>query len=1098
LGRFQIRRELGRGNFGIVYLAYDPRLNREVALKVPRVNALADPQLRERFQREARSAAALDHPNVVPVYEAGEVGPVCYIASAYCPGITLANWLRERDRPVAFRTAAALVAQVADGVDHAHRQGVVHRDLKPGNILLVSSGGVIGKDNSGGHQVATHESPLTTDQPKITDFGLAKFFLSEEETSQTRTGALVGTPSYMAPEQAEGRRKEIGPAADVYALGVILYELLTGRPPFQAESVLETLLLVRKEEPMPPSRLLPKLPRDLETICLKCLEKEPHKRYTRAGDLELDLRRFLAGEPIRARPVPSWERALKWGRRRPAAAALIAVSTLGSLLVVSGLVVGIVLIANALRGKETALAREKKALQDIEQTSYSNGISSAEHEFFDANWGRGKESLEQCPRKLRGWEWDYLNRLRQTPQVVLPVGEHVTGSGGGIELAFHPSGRLLAIPSSENSIKVWDACTNRERPLLILRGHKKRALSVAFSPDGRRLASTSEDQTVCLWDIPDLEELGLSSTAGRVLTPLRRLQDHKERVIGVAFSPDGHCIASASGEADKVGKVKVWDAASGKLLFTFDGQAVPNSVVHLEFSPNGLWLAAGSEENTVKVWDVTTGQPVFSLSGHDEPILNVTFTPDGHRLISAARDLRVMVWDLPPTPEGALATGGRQLAPRWTLPDFSASPWCVALSADGTRLAIGGPLTDGNVRVYDMATGELLQKLPGMGAERIVGVAFSPDGRRLASAGMGRILRLWDTTTGKEALTLRGHLEPVRRVLFSPDGQRLASVSADGTVRVWDAAPFDEDADRRIRTFRDNSEFFGVAFSPDSRCLASASADRLIKLWNTETGQVVRNFQGHESPVLCVAFNDRGLLLSGSMDRTAKLWDAGTGELIRTFPGFKLMVSSVAFRPDGRAFATGSMQSLQLWEAETGRQLFLPVTADPEYVSCVAFSADAKYLATAGHTRTAKIWDANSGKEVCSFQEHQTMVSCVAFHPEGKYLASAGADKDVMLWDRATGQKIRNLSGHTDNIRGVAFSPDGRYLATASWREIMVWDTTSFDKRPKIFGRLAGRITCIAFSPDGKHLAAAGGYKGKGEIKIWESSLWEQAGVTSP
>jgi serine/threonine protein kinase len=631
LGRFHIRRELGRGNFGIVYLAYDPRLNREVALKVPRVNALADPQLRERFQREARSAAALDHPNLVPVYEAGEVGPVCFIASAYCPGITLANWLKERDRPVPFRTAAALVAQVADGVDHAHRQGVVHRDLKPGNILLVSGGVVSGgkfstcRDMTPNWQVENlppHDSPLT---PKITDFGLAKFFLGEEEASQTRSGALVGTPSYMAPEQAEGRRKEVGPAADVYALGVILYELVTGRPPFQAESVLETLLLVRREEPMPPRRLRPKLPRDLETTCLKCLEKEPYKRYASAGDLATDLRRFLAGEPIRARPVRAWERVVKWARRRPAAAALIAVSSLASVLLVAGLTVGIVLIADKQRQTEEALGREKL-------TSYLNSITSAEHEISLRNWGRAEELLLGCPENLRGWEWHYLKRLRHTPPIEplpiiepFPIGEHIPMSGG-FDLAFDPAGRLLAIPSSDHSIRIWDASNGQV--VFILRGHTARVLSLAFSPDGRRLASTSEDKTVRVWNIPTPltrpspsgEEgakrgLGAPTPGGVVLTPFLRLRGHKERVIAVAFSPDGQLLASSSGDTDKAGEVKLWDAASGELLVSFPGPEAPKPIVHLEFSPDGRRLASGSGRNTVKVWDVTMRRELYTLRG---------------------------------------------------------------------------------------------------------------------------------------------------------------------------------------------------------------------------------------------------------------------------------------------------------------------------------------------------------------------------------------------------------------------------------------------------------------------------------------------------
>jgi WD40 repeat protein len=380
-------------------------------------------------------------------------------------------------------------------------------------------------------------------------------------------------------------------------------------------------------------------------------------------------------------------------------------------------------------------------------------------------------------------------------------------------------------------------------------------------------------------------------------------------------------------------------------------------------------------------------------------------------------------------------------------------------------------------------------------------VAFSPDSQRLASAGLDKMVRLWDVTTGQEVLTLRGHADLVGRVLFSPDGQRLASASADGMVRVWDASPFGESADRRILTVcEDGGAIYGLTFSPDSRRLASAGSDNAVKIRDAETGRELLVLRGHKSPVFSVAFSSgpegQHRLLSGSNDQTVKLWDPLTGQELFTSPpdAFTGMVRSVAFSPNGETFATGSQEMLQLWNTRAGRPLAPPQHADAEHVGCVVFSPDGKRLATAGSYRIVRLWEVAGGKLTLAHacEGHGTKVFSVAFSPDSRLLASGDFNGRVIVWDAATGDKKDTLSQQTDCISGIAFSPDGRHLATASWKEVAIWDAKRLDTPIATLGRLAGTIWCVAFSPDGRRLSACGGYKGKGEIKIWDRTLWDK------
>jgi WD40 repeat protein/serine/threonine protein kinase len=1009
LGRFRLLRVLGRGGFGIVYLAEDPLLGRLVALKVPRPETLLTPELRQRFLREARAAARLSHPHIVPVFDTGEVGPVCYIVSGYSPGGTLAQWLKTQTMPVPVRGAARLIASLADAVQHAHEQGILHRDLKPSNILLEPAAN--GPTNS------AHDLGFI---PRLTDFGLARLRdqeLVEIESQreklpealsgredETPSGALLGTPKYMAPEQASGRRAEIGPPTDVYALGVILYELLTGRPPYPSETVPDLLARVLAEEPVLPRQLRPEVPRDLETICLKCLQKDPHKRYGSAEALAEDLRRFREGRPILARPVGTGEKLYRWCRRNPVVA--------GLLLAVAGVLVsGTVVSAYfALQAREQAMAADAHAQQaeakaaEAQANLYVAHMNLAQLAWDNRNWERVVEFLERYREPPpgqpdpRGWEWHHLWGLCHA-DLCQTLHGHTSWVRG---VAFSPDGARLASASKDNTIKLWDLASGRE--LCTLHGHTEMVQRVVFSPDGRCLASASGDRKVKVWDAASGQEL-------------RTLKGHADGVRDVVFSPDGRHLASAS--ADKT--VKVWDAASGQELRTLKGHT--DWVNGVAFRPDGRRLASASDDGTVKVWDLASGQELRTLHGHSDRVGGVAFSPDGRQLASSSWNGTTRVWD---TESGAVLH---------ILRGHNGDIRGVVFSPDGERLATAGG--DHTVRVWDAARGRELRTLRGH-THVVQGVAFSSDGARLASAGEDGTVRLWDVTDGPAPLTLKGHRMEVYGVAFSPDGRFLASGSADATVRVWDAASGQE-----LRTLRGHTATVGrVVFSPDGRCLASASVDKTVKVWGVTSGQELRTLKGHADGVGGVAFSPDGTqLASASADKTVKVWDAVTGQELCILEGHTGWVDGVAFGPDGRRLASASAdKTVKVWDVKTGREIF-NLRGHTEGVLGVAFSSDGRQLASASVDKMVKVWDAASGRDLRTLKGHTDWVRGVAFSPDGRRLVSGSKDHTVKVWEVASGQELQTLKGDTVSISDIALSPDGQWLAASRRdRTVTIWD----------------------------------------------------------
>jgi WD40 repeat protein len=1009
---------------GVVYKARHNKLKRLVALKMILAGSHAGPDELARFRTEAEAVARLQHPNIVQVYEVGEAQGHPFLALEYVRGGSLAQ--RLNGAPMPALSAARLIGTLARAVAHAHRNGVVHRDLKPANILMQQPDD---EDRPGERDLkiqATVTSETPGGSPKIADFGLAKQLNGDSD--QTKSGSILGSPSYMAPEQAEGRVRDMGPAVDVYALGAILYECLTGRPPFRGESVWETLEQVRREEPVPPSLLQPKVPVDLETICLKCLHKETDRRYATAGKLADDLERFCRGEPVQARPTGRLERATKWARRHPVAAALAVVSGVAALAVVGfgvSLFYGSRLARalgqteierrEALRQRALAETNRQAADEQREEADrqralakrylYFSHMSLAERAWYDAEVGRMGELLHlhederPPPEGLLGFEWYYLNRICDGSLRTL---RGHTGEVHGI--AYSPDGARIATSGGDTTVRVWDAATGRER--LVYRGHTALVWSVTFSPDGRQAASCGYDRLIRIWD---------AGTGADIA----ELKGHAGAVIRVAFSRDGTRLASAGW--DEGGRtVKLWDTATRKPVLSlpldvYDGVAL---------NADGSRLAAGGRTGLFRVWDMA-GNEVLALKGHTDNVASVAFSPDGNHLASASLDRSVRVWDLR-TGSSVFVRG----SPRGAF-------FCVAYNRDGSQLAAASG--DGTISIWDAVTGVERRRLKGHTGS-VFGVAFAADGRHLASCSFDETAKIWDLGVPPEGLNLTVPGGPVGGIAFAPNGKALATAGNDGTIRLWDPA-----TGQQLHVLRGHRQGVRcVAFSRDGKRLVSGSWDMAVRLWELADRREPRALTGHSSDITDVAFSPDGkTLASSSGDKTARLWDVASGALLHTLTGHDHWVKGVTFSPRGERVATcGFDKMIRVWEVASGRRERV-LSGHREGVGAVAFSPNGTTIASASADRSVRIWDPATGRELRAYRGHNDPVLCLAFSPDGRRIASAGWDWTVKVWDPETGAEGLSLTGHEANVQALAFSPDGRRLASADASgNLRIWDAT--------------------------------------------------------
>jgi WD40 repeat protein/tRNA A-37 threonylcarbamoyl transferase component Bud32 len=1120
-GDYEILGELGRGGMGVVYKARQRSLRRLVALKMILAGHLADPEQVERFHHEARVVAQLEHPNIVPIYGVGQHDGQHYFSMQLIEGSSLSRDLAHYRQN--HKAAAFLVARVARAVHFAHQRGVLHRDLKPGNVLLDAR-----------------------KRPHVTDFGLAKRL---DEEGRTATGAILGTPAYMAPEQAAGK-KGLTTAVDVYALGAILYECLTGRPPFQGATNVDVVLQVLDREPVPPRQLNPAVPRDLETICLMCLDKRPARRYASAEKLAEDLENWVEGRPIEGRRVRWPERAWLWCRRRPAvaalsAAAVVLIALAGAMYWAFGQKVGNLTAEDTKKG-----ARINEQQESINEAAYLDDMPRAQRHLDGGELTKAREVLARWRPAAggtdhRGWEWYFLDAR----------------------------------------------CREAE---FSRRGHQSQVQAVAWAPGGERFASADRQGVVRVWSVADGQD-----------RPLFEMQLNTGGVTALAWSPDGKHLAAAC-----PGRVRLWDADSGKeepSLRTADNGApnarlmVPTTgvegwsrqvlldtwIASLIWSPNSHKLALTDAFGKVQVWDLK-GKEGPLLGTHEGGVHSAAWAPDSTRLASVGGDGVVKVWD-PPNPKPRDLTSPVRGADIATRPKQS---YALTWADDGKRLHVVSG--DGDLRTLDansraevaprrrLAPRDALARAGIMAApaRRFV---WGPGGKLLASVAVtgvwsvGGDVTIWDTATGKETISFRSAWSVARPAnLRGPDyptgcapawdrsGRRLAVGGEDGTIKAWYVGA----GRRAVRTPILNTFSSAFAWGADGRhvfCATDTTADVFMALQKQQmearkrppvpgigpppagspfpampgrpgmpvgppqsqirvcdaiTGEVVRTLAAKVKPDMLAESPDHKWLASATSAGLLQLWSLTEDKPPFTLeepPGRGAAVGAIlSWAPDGKrlAYSTAHQPTIRLWVPDL-RQRVQTLEGHGRPLASLAWSPDGQRLAAAGDG-TIKVWDVRSGKATATLTyfvlrepprfgpgRKTFATSILAWSHDGKRLAVAGEDETVRIWDIDAEKELKTLQGHPSTeprgnhnvVCAVAWSPDGKRLASASPDgTFLIWDTATWQEvltlRPGpagVFARelLPNNAGALAWSPDSKQLAFFGG---GGSVTIWDAT----------
>ncbi len=980
---YRLVREIHRGGQGVVYQAVQESTQRSVAVKVLKEGPFAGARDRARFEREVHILGRLQHPNIVAIQDTGVAAGCHFFVMDYVSGQTLDVYMASTERKV--DECLILLAKVCDAVHAAHVNGIIHRDLKPSNIRVDSSG-----------------------EPHVLDFGLAKLSssASPSQGELTVTGQFVGSLPWASPEQADGRPDRIDVRTDVYSLGVVLYQMLTNRFPYEvAGNVGDVLENIRSAVPVPPRKITRGLGDEVETIVLTCIQKEKERRYQTAGELARDIRRYLDGLPIEAKRDSSLY-LLRKMIRRYWLPALIAASFV--VVVTAGLILSLFFWRTSVNDRnaaseastmaQTARDETEEERRLLERSLYFNRVLLARHAVEDNDAMRTKQLLDECPPGLRGFEWHRLQWLSDRSSRTLSGHE-----GTVFDVEISPGGQELATAGEDGSIRVWHVSSGYE--LHNIEAHAGPVRGIVFDPSGKMLASCGEDGRLHLWST----ETGLL---------LDTLLDRENSLRCVGFSPGGDLLAAG----DETGRLLVFDMdADGKSLVSMEQVG---GVFSLAFSLDGRLLVSGGGDGSLCVWDPDEGLLLRRFSGHAAYIPSVGFDPEGLRIVSGGVDGAIKVWDLV---DGSL---------QYSIRGHGSWIYSVGFILEGTRLLTAG--SDHTIKMWEADHGTLMKTLRGH-EDRVYAAALGPGNRLIASASRDSTVRLWDIDESESAIRFSGHDSQVWAVRFAPDGDRVVSGASDQTVRIWPIT--DPTSEPRILEGH-GGDVVTVDVSPDGRQIASADRKGMVRVWDLESGDLLRSFEGHRAMIHQVSFHSGGAhLLTCARDKTLKMWDARSGTLEKTFSGHDSPVLSAVFSPDGRRIASSSTSgNVIVWDVDQGIVID-SFRAHDASVYSLSWGADGKTLVTASVDGTLRVFTQH-GDEIAVLQGHRGGVRCVAVSPDGSRIASGGWDSTVRVWDTATGSLALILRGHEKRVDSVAFSADGRKIASSSLDgRVLIWES---------------------------------------------------------